>query len=225
MKLDQYTAPSPTVVSPPPYSWTRVRALNPESLPGSTSEILPSGVLHARIALDRYKWPVRQLWSAELQRPRLTASERPRAGCRRSNAAYCPGNELVYCMPAVYTMWRRLVNPDVCSVLSWNSKRDAASTRAHRMTRTWRPPSVGRPSSQKTMPLGAILGPPRPIDELVIISLVMGLSHLPTGACVDDGMPPFAACVSTASRPARDCLLPGPRRVACQAGAQASCRA
>ena len=50
LKLDQYTAPSPTAVSPPPYSWTLVRALNPESLPGSTSAILPSGVLARREA-------------------------------------------------------------------------------------------------------------------------------------------------------------------------------
>jgi len=69
-----------------------------------------------------------------------------------------------------------------------------AARPAHRMTKTWRPPSVGRPSSQITTPLGAIFGPPRPMDELVIISLVMGLSHLPTGACVEDPMAPFAAC-------------------------------
>ena len=48
LKLDQYTAPSPTVVSPPPYSCTLVRALKPESGPGSTSAILPSGDLRVK---------------------------------------------------------------------------------------------------------------------------------------------------------------------------------
>ena len=45
LKLDQYTALSPITDSPPPYSWTRVRALKPESGPGSTSLMAPSGDL------------------------------------------------------------------------------------------------------------------------------------------------------------------------------------
>ena len=45
LKLDQNTAPSVTQLSPPPYSCTRVRALNLESSPGSTSATVPSGDL------------------------------------------------------------------------------------------------------------------------------------------------------------------------------------
>lgn len=46
LKFEKYTAPSPTRKSPPPYSWTTVRTLSPESTPGVASLMVPEGSLH-----------------------------------------------------------------------------------------------------------------------------------------------------------------------------------
>ena len=49
LKLEKYTAPSPTRKSPPPYSWTTVRTFSPESTPGVASLIVPEGSLGVTI--------------------------------------------------------------------------------------------------------------------------------------------------------------------------------
>ena len=55
-------------------------------------------------------------------------------------------------------------------------------TTAHLLTRTWRPPSVGRPSSQKTRVSEAMTGEPRPMDWLTMSSEEIGDAHAPPGA-------------------------------------------
>ncbi len=52
----------------------------------------------------------------------------------------------------------------------------------HLLTRTCLPPSVGLPSSQYTLPSPPTTGAPSLMLWLVISSLVMGVSHVPTGA-------------------------------------------
>ena len=52
----------------------------------------------------------------------------------------------------------------------------------HLLTRTCLPPSVGLPSSQYTLPSPPTTGAPSLMLWLVISSLVIGVSHVPTGA-------------------------------------------